>query len=264
MSALIRILIVEDKPDEAAALRQVLEKVLNFRVAHSISDLANYQQLRSSLTFDVAIVDIQLGESGNTDGWSIAKDILVGAQLPVLIHTGNNPAAVWASIPEHPLLDIVSKPAKPDQWRNAVAKMVFKANGPSAAQNFQMPDGHPSAEQLFERSRPDFFLNGTRVRFNHLYYVYNNKDSITVHYKRGEVKYTSTIERFLGHVDHHQIVQVHRNYVVNWHFVEKVIGKNLHLILPPLPGETEERDVYIPIGPKFNDDINSRRNDFRN
>jgi DNA-binding LytR/AlgR family response regulator len=264
MPALIRVLIVEDKPDEAAALREVLEKVLGFQVTNSITDLANYKQARSNLAFDVAIVDIQLGGRGNTDGWSIAEDILVNHQLPVLVHTGNNPASVWASIPEHRLLDIVSKPANPDQWRNAVAKMIFKANGKTAAENFQMPDGHSSAEQLFELSRPDFFLNGTRLRFKHLYYIFNNKDSITVHYKRGEVKYTAKLEGLLSHVNHHQLVQVHRNYVVNWNFVEEIEGKKLHLILPPLPDETTERSVYIPIGPKFSDEVNARRNDFRN
>jgi hypothetical protein len=206
---------------------------------------------------DLAVVGLQLQNSRRHEGWTVIKDILSSSNIPIIIHTENETRDVWKTVARTKRLRVIAKPASIHHWRSVIVPFFYEIHGAGADEIFELPDGRFSAEELYDRAKPDFFVNGKRVRLKDIYYVVRENKKLTVCCRRGLFTYNASLADFSDHARHHNLIQVNRSTIINWMYVEESNNGNLLLEFP-------EGNASIPVGRAYSHAVAKRRNDFIN
>ena len=112
----IRVLLVEDEPIVAVLAEDLLDSI-GCVVAATVANVADAQAAISSLTFDVAMIDINLdGEDG-----LLVANALRNRGIPYLITTGYE---ARGAAPDHPNAPILTKPYALAELEAALCRCV--------------------------------------------------------------------------------------------------------------------------------------------
>lgn len=231
----VRIVIIEDGRVQAELLRNNLVK-LGFEVVAVLHDLEAFKKSAPNLKFDLAIVDLRLGEKGNKDGWEIVRFLQDRGSL-ILINTGYEEKAVWKMIAKTDKIDIVGKPSPyPKTWLTRINTHFYRNFGDNADSIFRLPSGDLDVGALTSA----FFFRGQRYKHNHVCLVETKSGGLEIHAKRGITRFSdSNFKQFFKACTDHKMMRIHKSYAVNlgcvvqagttWGVIELPNGREVRL-----------------------------------
>src|SRR4051812_42952164 len=114
-----RILVIDDKPDIAIALRMLLE-----RAGHEVLTAENGRRgLRSFYEHrpDLVVLDVRMPE---LDGWETLERLRDLSEVPVLMHTGTTPDAAQLARLRPELDGYIRKPARAPELTDRVEALL--------------------------------------------------------------------------------------------------------------------------------------------
>lgn len=248
-----RILIVENKISETRLLSNILES-FHYKVVRKLSSLEEFITHWPRIEADIVIVDTQLGPDGNEDGWEVIRQLYRDPTTAVLIHTDKEEHRVWSAITETDLIDIVGKPVLPHVWRTNINKMMHKLYKAEVQENFILPDGTKSAEQIMSNFRKPFSINGVVFNYGDVHYIQSNKGAIIVYSSKGEHSFNTSLRDFLDHVKHSNLVRIHNSTIINWDRIKRISPQEVTIII------SAEEEVSFNVGQSYKEEVKEMMN----
>lgn len=252
-----RILLIEDNYLESRRIKTDLG-TLGYKLHPILRSRAEFDKHWPELkkTVDLVVVDLHLGAGGVEEGWGVIKELLALGNLPVLIYTGNESNHVWQQAGSNRLLEVLAKPALIHNWRTSINRLMYEAHGKELSDRFRLAPADLPPEDLYRRSIPELWVNSHRVRLRDFYFADYGSGRLAIHCRQGEITYYASLNNFLQHFAHHDVLQIHRSTVVNWQHVSRATADVVTI-------QTNAGPVDRRIGKVFREKVDKRRNDFR-
>ena len=240
----VRILIIEDDEDEALFLKEYLERK-NFLVIAIESSIKGALETFSLKLIDLVIIDIYL--NGKPDGITIAEKISENKELvrPFIFLTGSSEKHIFDKAKLTQPFSYLLKPFNELELEYAIELSIEKYN--TQLNQLKAPKKLP-----FFIKQKDVFL---KLTFEEILYIevegryckiISNDKSFLLQYSLNELTSYLPSEDF---------IKIHRNFVINNNFTEKVYLKDNLLCL--------KNNITIPIGRAYKEYFLQRYKVFR-
>lgn len=225
------ILLVEDDYRSYQALSVELTE-LGFTALPWIRNLTEFTELMKAreARFDLAIVDVQLGPSGNRDGTEIARRLR--DRLPVILHTNYNGRYLSDLTASSAHLTELIKPVHPNAWLARIVSMLKLFYPTEYLNNLIMPNHNYTSNQLIKRMETTFVLPAAdgvgeiRVHLGEVSRICTStqrKGMLTFDTDRGAFEVRGTLDKVIENYLDPAVCRVHRSCIINW---TRVTGVN--------------------------------------
>ncbi len=219
----MKCIIVEDQSPAQRVLKKYISDMGTLDLAGTFSNAIDAMSFLKSEQVDLMFLDIHLPKISG-------MDFLKTLQNPpqVILTTAFSEYAVQSY--EHDVLDYLVKPFSFERFVKAVAK-------------FQ-----PAAQQVkLAHDGLDFFIKSgyEYIKLNSRSITHINTDMDYTELHTIEKKYLSneTLQNWEKKLGNHRFTRVHKSYLINLDFVEKVAGNQVYL----------KNETAIPIGRAYKD-----------
>lgn len=228
MTDTIRVVIADDEPLAVRRLVSGLAKMPDINVVGTAGDGKSALELARSEAPDIIFLDIKMPALSGLD---VAQE-LRGTDLPAIIFvTAFGRFAIKAF--ELAAVDYLLKPVDFDRLREAIDKAVLRRRATHAEQRAKELQGlldavRDESLQNIEQSHgePAIWLRDkdghVRVPRSSIEYVQADRDYVHVHTRGRKYLVRETLHAFLEQLQSVDFVQVHRSYVVNVGYVERL------------------------------------------
>jgi DNA-binding LytR/AlgR family response regulator len=235
----ISIGIVEDESIIADDLRALLEDI-GYQCPEPC---ANYNEAVGMLyedAPDLVLLDINLG--GKPDGIRIGKFIREKMSIPFIFLTANSdPETVTAARETHPNAYLV-KPFQKGDLYAAIEVALYNFNS-SKKQTTPSTDKKLLNNSLFIKDGDYFY----KVHFDEILYLSSEHVYVTVHTTKRKYLVRTSMHEYLDHFDPSQFIKVHRSYIVNLNWIEKINSNSIFVSGNELPLSKNYRDELLRI-----------------
>lgn len=228
MSETIKVVVADDEPLAVRRLVSGLSKMPDVEVIGTAGDGKAALEMVRKLAPDIAFLDIKMPALSGLD---VAKE-LSGNELPGIIFiTAFGRFAIKAF--ELAAVDYLLKPVDFDRLREAIDRAMSRRRATHAEQRAKELQGlldavRDESLQNLEQAQgePAIWLRDrdghVRVPRASIEYVQADRDYVHVHTRSRKYLVRETLHAFLEQLQSVDFVQVHRSYVVNVGFVERV------------------------------------------
>ncbi|MBI1211283.1 MAG: response regulator [Alphaproteobacteria bacterium] len=228
MTEAITVVVADDEPLAVRRLVSGLAKMPNVKVVGTAGDGRSALDLVRNLSPDIVFLDIKMPALSGLD---VAKE-LSGTALPAIIFvTAFGRFAIKAF--DLAAVDYLLKPVDFDRLHEAIERAIARRRATHAEQRAKELQGlldavRDESLQNIEQSHgePAIWLRDkdghVRVPRTSIEYVQADRDYVHVHTRGSKYLVRETLHAFLEQLQSVDFVQVHRSYVVNVSFVERL------------------------------------------
>lgn len=244
------LLIVEDHHMEGRTLSSILLN-LGYTVLDVIPCYDDFLEEAPALHFDLLIVDIELGERGNTDGFLIVQKMK--DRVPIIIHSDHNNQETWNYTYSSKHIRQVGRLADAGTWLPTINTMLNDFYSTPNSKAFALPSGK-SKGQEFVRDRP-FYLKKegepgkTRIMLSDIHFITTKGDvkgQLRFFTKYGLYTTSKKLDEVAEKWHDPNLVRIHKSYLVNWRRQQSIdLGKRLLYL------HTSQGRFKIPIGQTY-------------
>jgi DNA-binding LytR/AlgR family response regulator len=211
---MIKIGIVEDEAIIADDLAALLEE-MGYTCPEPAANYEDALAMLQRFDPDIAIVDINL--AGRPDGLKVARYINEKLKKPFIFLTANSDPETVTSAREFRPAAYLVKPFQKADIYTAIEIALY---------NFQIDQKDQDAPQLTKLITDSLFVRDgdffTKVRFDDIVYLSSEHVYVTIHTQSKKYLVRSTMQDYLLNFDPEQFLRVHRSYVVNLKWIERI------------------------------------------
>jgi DNA-binding LytR/AlgR family response regulator len=226
-------IIIEDEIPAQKILKKFIEKIPSLRLLGVFKAAIEANSfLNNNNTIDLVLLDINLPDISGIDFIKTIKN------PPAVIMTTAYPDYAVNSFELETIVDYLVKPFSFDRFLKAINKVKDRIEVPK-----NIPD--ENAEILF--LNVDKTLH--KLVLNSILYIESDRNYITVVTENKKLSYIDSLKNWTLKLPEKQFFQVHKSYIVNSKFVDKISGNILFVKNNKIPiGRTFKQNLLKALG----------------
>ncbi|WP_418602242.1 LytR/AlgR family response regulator transcription factor [Hwangdonia sp.] len=221
-------IIIEDEIPAQNILRHFIDKVPHLNLIDTFKAAIEAHSFLNTNTVDVVFLDINLPDISGLD---FIKTI---ANPPAIIMTTAYPDYAVSSFELDTIVDYLVKPFSFDRFLKAINKAKDRIETPKIATE--------------EKAEDSIFLNVDKtlhkLTLNTILFIESDRNYITVVTETQKLSYIDALKNWHSKLPETQFFQVHKSFIVNRKFVDKISGNTLFI-----------KDNKIPIGRTYKQNL---------
>lgn len=225
-------IIIEDEIPAQNILKNFIGKLPNIQLVDTFKAAIEANSFLNSNTVDVVFLDINLPDISGLDFIKTIKN------PPAIIMTTAYPDYAANSFELDTIVDYLVKPFSFDRF----LKAINKAKDRIETKNI------PIAIGTEEKTEESIFLNVDKtlhkINLNKIFYIESDRNYITVVTETQKLTYIDSLKNWTNKLPENQFFQVHKSFIINRKFVDKISGNTLFL-----------KEHKIPIGRTYKQDL---------
>lgn len=225
-------IIIEDEIPAQNILKNFLEKLPDIELKGVFKAAIEANAFLKSHMVDVVFLDINLPDISGLDFIKTIKN------PPAIIITTAYPDYAVSSFELDTIVDYLVKPFSLNRFFKAVNK---------AKDRLEM------LEKKSEIKEETIFLNVDKTLhklvLNKILYIESNRNYITVVTSSKKLSYIDSLKNWIIKLPKDEFIQVHKSYIVNRKFVDKISGNNIYVSTNKIPvGRTYKQELLNKLG----------------
>lgn len=221
-------IIIEDEIPAQNILKNFIGNLPNIQLVDTFKAAIEANSFLNSNTVDVVFLDINLPDISGLDFIKTIKN------PPAIIMTTAYPDYAVSSFELDTIVDYLVKPFSFDRFLKAINKAKDKVK---ASKNYHE-----------EKEEESIFLNVDKtlhkINLSSIFYIESDRNYITVVTETQKLSYIDSLKNWTNKLPNNQFFQVHKSFIINRKFVNKISGNILFL-----------KDHKIPIGRTYKQDL---------
>lgn len=220
-------IIIEDEIPAQKILKNFIAKIPDLKLLGTFKAAIEANSFLNNNTVDVVFLDINLPDMSGLDFIKTIKN------PPAIIMTTAYPEYAVNSFELDTIVDYLVKPFSFDRFFKAINKTKDRLKKP---ENNQQDNG----ETLF--LNVDKTLH--KIHLNTILYIESDRNYIMVVTQTQKLAYIDSLKNWIEKLPENQFIQVHKSYIINSKFVNKISGNIIFV-----------KDQKIPIGRTFKQEL---------
>jgi len=230
-----KILIVEDEPIIASDIEMILQS-LGYEITGIEDNAKDALQSIVKNTPDLVLLDINI--EGDVDGVMLAQDINARFGIPFVYLTSNTDKMTINRVKRTQPAGFIVKPFSEQEIQSVVEIALFDV------QVKEKDNTTHSDTYMFVRDGNSFI----KLLFSDLMYLQADDNYSHLFTKDSELLLTLTLGKLQLKLPKEDFVRVHRSYIVNVNYVDKIQDKYLFIGRAKLPiGRSYQEDFFAKI-----------------
>ena len=221
-------IIIEDEIPAQRILKNFISKIPSITLIDTFKAAIEANSFLNTNTVDVVFLDINLPDMSGLDFIKTIKN------PPAIIMTTAYPDYAVSSFELDTIVDYLVKPFSFDRFLKAINKANDKTVSPK----------NNNEENLAET----IFLNVDKtlhkITLNSIMYIESDRNYITVVTENQKLSYIDSLKKWTSKLPKNQFIQVHKSFIINSEFVDKISGNTLFI-----------KDNKIPIGRTYKQEL---------
>jgi len=221
-------IIIEDEIPAQKILKNFVGKVPNLELIDAFNAAIEANRFLISNTIDIIFLDINLPDISGLDFIKTVEN------PPKIIITTAYPDYAVDSFELDTIIDYLVKPFSFDRFLKAFHK---------AKKNIGKDQSSTSAirgETLF--LNVDKTLH--KIVLDDILYIESDRNYITIVTNEKKLSYIDSLKNWISKLPENQFIQVHKSFIINSHFVEKISGNQVYLSQTKIPiGRTYKQNL---------------------
>jgi len=221
-------IIIEDEIPAQRVLKNFIGKVPNLNLIDTFKAAIEANSFLNNNTVDVIFLDINLPDISGLDFIKTIKN------PPAIIMTTAYPDYAVSSFELDTIVDYLVKPFSFDRFLKAINKAKDRIETPKS--------------NTEEKASDTIFLNVDKtlhkLTLNEILYIESDRNYITVVTETQKLSYIDALKNWHSKLPENQFFQVHKSFIVNRKFVDKISGNILFI-----------KENKIPIGRTYKQNL---------
>lgn len=221
-------IIIEDEIPAQRVLKNFIEKIPSLNLVSTFKAAIEANSFLNNQTVDVVFLDINLPDISGIDFIKTIKN------PPAIIMTTAYPDYAVSSFELVTIVDYLVKPFSFDRFLKAINK---------AKDRIEI-----SKNNVKNKTEDSIFLNVDKtlhkITLNSILYIESDRNYITVVTKTQKLSYIDALKNWTAKLPKNQFIQVHKSFIINRKFVDKISGNILFI-----------KDNKIPIGRTYKQEL---------
>ncbi len=220
--------IIEDEIPAQRILKGFINKIPNVHLVDTFKAAIEANTFLNNNTVDVVFLDINLPDISGLDFIKTIKN------PPAIIMTTAYPDYAVSSFELDTIVDYLVKPFSFDRFLKAINKAKDRIE--------------VSKNPLEENSRETIFLNVDKtlhkIILNDILFIESDRNYITVVTETQKLSYIDSLKNWIVKLPKNQFIQVHKSFIINSKFVDKISGNTLFVKSNKIPiGRTYKQEL---------------------
>ena len=220
-------IIIEDEIPAQKILKSFILKIPNIQILGVFKAAIEAHTFLKNNTVDVVFLDINLPDISGIDFIKTIKN------PPAIIITTAYPEYAVNSFELDTIVDYLVKPFSFDRFFKAINKAK---------------DRLETSKNPIEETENILFLNVDKthhkITLNSILYIESDRNYITVVTKNQKLSYIESLKNWVEKLPKNQFIQVHKSYIINRKFVDKISGNEIYVSANRIPiGRTYKQEL---------------------
>lgn len=230
---MINCIIIEDEIPAQKILKNFIGKMPSLNLVETFKAAIEANLFLNNNTVDVVFLDINLPDMSGLDFIKTIKN------PPAIIMTTAYPEYAVSSFELDTIVDYLVKPFSFDRFLKAINK---------AKERVRIP------ENISEENNDDtIFLNVDKTLhklvLSSILYIESDRNYITVVTETQKLSYIDSLKNWTAKLPENQFIQVHKSYIINSQFVDKISGNTIFVNANKIPiGRTYKQELLKTLG----------------
>ncbi|NMH87019.1 LytR/AlgR family response regulator transcription factor [Flavivirga algicola] len=227
-------IIIEDEIPAQKILKSFISKIPSVVLVGTFKAAIEANSFLNNNTIDVVFLDINLPDMSGLDFIKTVKN------PPAIIMTTAYPEYAVSSFELATIVDYLVKPFSFDRFLKAINKAKDRVGIP---------------EKISEENNNDdtIFLNVDKTLhkliLSDILYIESDRNYITVVTETQKLSYIDSLKNWTAKLPESQFIQVHKSYIVNSKFVDKISGNTIFVKAHKIPiGRTYKQELLKALG----------------
>lgn len=226
-------IIIEDEIPAQKILKNFIGKMPSLNLIGTFKAAIEANAFLNNNTVDAVFLDINLPDMSGLDFIKTIKN------PPAVIMTTAYPEYAVSSFELDTIVDYLVKPFSFDRFLKAVNKAKDRIETPKST--------------LEENSEDTIFLNVDKTLhklvLSSILYIESDRNYITVVTETQKLSYIDSLKNWTVKLSESHFIQVHKSYIINSRFVDKISGNTLFVKANKIPiGRTYKQDLLKVLG----------------
>ncbi|MFD2822766.1 LytR/AlgR family response regulator transcription factor [Lacinutrix iliipiscaria] len=221
-------IIIEDEIPAQKIIKNYVSKLPNVELLGTFNAAIEANSFLNHTTVDVVFLDINLPDISGIDFIKTIKN------PPAIVMTTAYPDYAVRSFELATIVDYLVKPFSFDRFLKAINKAKTRIEKPASSTE------NNTQEILF--LNVDKTLH--KIVLSDILYLESDRNYITVATKNQKLSYIDSLKNWMAKLDETQFIQVHKSYIVNRRFVDKISGNEIYV-----------QENRIPIGRTYKQEL---------
>lgn len=224
--------IIEDEIPAQKILKNFIAKIPGLSLVETFKAAIEANSFLSSETVDVVFLDINLPDMSGLDFIKTIKN------PPAIIMTTAYSEYAVNSFELDTIVDYLVKPFSFNRFLKGVNK---------AKERIEIP------EKFIEENKEAVFLNVDKtlhkIVLSDILYIESERNYITVVTEKQKLSYINSLKNWAEKLQDSNFIQVHKSFIINAKFVNKISGNILHVNNHKIPvGRTYKQKLLNKLG----------------
>ncbi len=224
--------IIEDEIPAQKILKNFISKIPSLQLLETFKAAIEANSFFKNNTVDVIFLDINLPDISGIDFIKTIKN------PPAIIMTTAYPDYAVDSFELDTIVDYLVKPFSFDRFLKAVNKAKDRLDPP---------------KKITEEHGETIYLNVDKTHYklvlNTILFIESDRNYITVVTKNQKLSYIDSLRNWTERLPKNQFIQVHKSYIINTRFVDKISGNILFIKSNKIPiGRTYKQKLMAKLG----------------
>ncbi|AUP79894.1 LytR/AlgR family response regulator transcription factor [Flavivirga eckloniae] len=226
-------IIIEDEIPAQKVLKSFIGKMPSITLVDTFNAAIEANSFLNNNTVDVVFLDINLPDMSGLDFIKTVKN------PPAIIMTTAYPEYAVNSFELDTIVDYLVKPFSFDRFLKAVNK---------AKDRIEIPENNQE-----NSNEETIFLNVDKTLhklvLSSIMYIESDRNYITVVTETQKLSYIDSLKNWIEKLSDTQFIQVHKSYIINSKFVDKISGNTLFVKAHKIPiGRTYKQELLKLLG----------------
>ncbi len=221
-------IIIEDEIPAQRILKNFIGKIPGLNLIDTFKAAIEANSFLSANTVDIVFLDINLPDLSGLDFIKTIKN------PPAIIMTTAYPDYAVSSFELETIVDYLVKPFSFERFLKAINKAKDRIETPK--------------NNIEEQSEETIFLNVDKTLhkliLNTIFYIESDRNYITVVTATQKLSYIDSLKNWTSKLPENQFIQVHKSFIINRKYVEKISGNTLYI-----------KENKIPIGRTYKQEL---------
>jgi len=224
-------IIIEDEIPAQIILKNYIAKIPNLELVDTFKAAIEANSFLNSNTVDIVFLDINLPDISGIDFIKTIKN------PPAIIMTTAYPDYAVSSFELETIVDYLVKPFSFDRFLRAINKVKAR-----------------SIQDLnaLEDDADILFLNVDKTHhkiiLNDILYLESDRNYVTIVTKTQKLSYIDSLKNWRSKLPINTFVQVHKSYIINSKYVDKITGNELYVQGNRIPiGRTYKQELLAQL-----------------
>ncbi|WP_459212061.1 LytR/AlgR family response regulator transcription factor [Aquimarina rhabdastrellae] len=230
-------IIIEDQPPAQRILQKYISDMGTLELKSTFADALSALSFLKSEKVDIIFLDVHLPKISGIDFLSV-----IPYQPKVILTTAFSDYALQGY--ELDIIDYLLKPFSFQRFVKAVSKATTAMILPKEESTTTTITPKSSPEVIFIKSGYDHI----KIDLSQVCYIKSESDYTEIYTLSKKHLASYSLKYWLGKLSDSDFCQIHKSYIVNVHYINKVSGNQIHL----------DNQICLPIGRAYKETFNER------